>query len=899
MSPLPLVSCIMPTRNRRLFVDQAIWYFLRQDYLQRELIIIDDGEEAVSDLVPQDRRIRYVRLEKRMPLGAKRNLACEMSQGELIAHWDDDDWMAPQRLSIQVSQLLDSGADACGIRDVLYYRIMAGDAWLYHYPDHQRPWVAGGTLIYRRSAWVERRFPETNVGEDSAFVFQLPPDRIHVIEDTSFYIALIHPRNTGSKNMSDRRWERRSLDDVNRLLAFDRDFYVALRNGRSQNSATSSQSALSLLTVAAQYNVSTGYGSMAEYLVLGMARAGATVNAVPLDLQLEGLTQEFKEILQRSKPGFKRDTPVLYFSWPRSDLQRFRAASDLFINTMWESDQLPAGWAEQLNYARAVIVPTRFVAQVFRNSGVTVPIEVIKQGIDPDIYHYEERPAHSQLTTLIVGPVDNRKNTLTAIAAWEQAFAGDNEARLIIKTNYGYHNYTPGDPRIQYIDVNETTRGIAHWYRQADILLALGNEGFGLPLVEGMATGLPVIALSSEGQADVAEDARGLLLTVQPTTWEVDNRSPFGPSGLRGVPGIEDVASHLRWIATHRDEAREMGLAASYWAQQQRNIWTMGLAALEVMERYVQPPKPLRRVPTVWVPSWRTPCGIAEYTAHLTQAMQSVRITRDQPDMQGARILHIQHEMSLFNDNVLTNSIQQARHAGVPVILTEHTVDSEVRAWERDTNVLVTLSQRGTDMLRSRWPDKKVEYIPLGCPTWFPPRKSTRGRVIGVFGFLQKHKGFWRLPDVLRALPGTELLMFSYATSPATERDWMEATAGLPVRRVGEFLPIDEIARCLAAEADILVFWYDQIMHASASYAARIGLATGVPMLVSPTNWFLDMRDVTYQPDNLVEGVQRLLDDTSLREQLTARAQAYCHEHSWSRIAERHLALWRTLEGTK
>jgi len=110
---------------------------------------------------------------------------------------------------------------------------------------------------------------------------------------------------------------------------------------------------------------------------------------------------------------------------------------------------------------------------------------------------------------------------------------------------------------------------------------------------------------------------------------------------------------------------------------------------------------------------------------------------------------------------------------------------------------------------------------------------------------------------------------------------------------------VDEIVRRLAAEADLLVFWYDQIMHASASYAVRIGLSTGVPVLVSPTNWFLDMRDVTYQPDNLVEGVQRLLDDTSLREQLAANAWAYCHEHSWPRIAERHLALWQTLEGTK
>ena len=39
----PLVSCIMPTYNRREFVPLAIRYFLRQDYANKELIIIDDG----------------------------------------------------------------------------------------------------------------------------------------------------------------------------------------------------------------------------------------------------------------------------------------------------------------------------------------------------------------------------------------------------------------------------------------------------------------------------------------------------------------------------------------------------------------------------------------------------------------------------------------------------------------------------------------------------------------------------------------------------------------------------------------------------------------------------------------------------------------------------------------
>ena len=61
---VPLVSCIMPTYNRRAFVPYAINYFLRQDYENKELLIVDDGTDPVKDLVPADKQIRYIRIKK-------------------------------------------------------------------------------------------------------------------------------------------------------------------------------------------------------------------------------------------------------------------------------------------------------------------------------------------------------------------------------------------------------------------------------------------------------------------------------------------------------------------------------------------------------------------------------------------------------------------------------------------------------------------------------------------------------------------------------------------------------------------------------------------------------------------------------------------------------------------
>ncbi|HEX8474355.1 MAG TPA: glycosyltransferase family 4 protein [Pyrinomonadaceae bacterium] len=346
------------------------------------------------------------------------------------------------------------------------------------------------------------------------------------------------------------------------------------------------------VTLVATFRVYDGYGSMGEYMALGMSRAGARVNAIPILIDLEGTSVEFQEIIKHSRADAVG--AVLYFCGPCEWLDPYRDAEDLFINTMWEADRLPSVWSERLNLARAVIVPSRFLVDAFRQSGVNVPIEVVAQGVDPEIYHYEQRPERESLTTLMVGTVDERKHIDEGIAAWKKVFADDPHARLIIKSRFQKGNYAFQDPRIIFSHASEPTRGIVHWYREADVLLALGNEGFGLPLVEGMATGLPVIALDSEGQADLCADARDCLLPVKPVRRQAYHDAYWGTAGMQGVPGVDDVAERLRWVATHRDEARALGAAASRWVHKHRSIWTMGAAVLDIMENYSNSKRRLR-----------------------------------------------------------------------------------------------------------------------------------------------------------------------------------------------------------------------------------------------------------------------------------------------------------------
>lgn len=228
----PLVSCIMPTHNRRTFVPQAIRYFLRQDYPDRELIIVDDGDQSVDDLVPSDPRIRYIRLGMRMILGAKRNLACELARGSIIAHWDDDDWIAPQRLSYQLEVLERERADLCGAGRQLYYNPATNQAWLYEYPPTLRRWLAGNTLCYRKAFWEKNPFPEVAVGEDTRFVWNPKATHAAIVPDHTFYVGLVHDANTSRKNVTGQFWHPHPVESVRQLLGQDVDFYyTACRGG--------------------------------------------------------------------------------------------------------------------------------------------------------------------------------------------------------------------------------------------------------------------------------------------------------------------------------------------------------------------------------------------------------------------------------------------------------------------------------------------------------------------------------------------------------------------------------------------------------------------------------------------------------------------------------------------
>jgi O-antigen biosynthesis protein len=229
---LPLVSCIMPTRDRPAYVRQSIQYFERQNYPERELIILDDGLQPLAGEVPIHPRIRYVRRAPGQSVGAKRNQGCELARGTIIAHWDDDDWYGPDRLRAQVEPLLQNEAEITALRETTFFYVDRWEFWRCSPQEHQRLFVGdvhGGTLVFFRHIWERlAHYPCVSLAEDAGFLRQALKGgaRLLGLSSQNLFLYLRHATNTWSlhanlfRNSS--RWQRSAEPD---LPPDDRAFY--------------------------------------------------------------------------------------------------------------------------------------------------------------------------------------------------------------------------------------------------------------------------------------------------------------------------------------------------------------------------------------------------------------------------------------------------------------------------------------------------------------------------------------------------------------------------------------------------------------------------------------------------------------------------------------------------
>jgi len=103
----PLVSIIIPVYNGEKYLSEALESVFAQTYRPIEIIVINDGSTDNTAKIIASMRgdIRSIYQSNRGPAAA-RNIGIDISNGELTAFLDADDYWSTNKLSIQVDCLL-------------------------------------------------------------------------------------------------------------------------------------------------------------------------------------------------------------------------------------------------------------------------------------------------------------------------------------------------------------------------------------------------------------------------------------------------------------------------------------------------------------------------------------------------------------------------------------------------------------------------------------------------------------------------------------------------------------------------------------------------------------------------------------------------------------------------
>ena len=218
------------------------------------------------------------------------------------------------------------------------------------------------------------------------------------------------------------------------------------------------------------------------------------------------------------------------WQWPASDRTKV-----VFIQP-WEYTKAPFEWQYKFEtFADALIVPSNFVATVFKNAGLKPQnLFVVPNGYNEELFNMNEDNSESKyidkdkFNFVYVGNSQWRKGLDILMNAWKDAFKKFDKTTLTIKDSpkiYGQSNvlneivkmqYKTGCSEVQYIDEDLSDEEMAALFKSSDILVhPYRAEGYGMHVQEAMACGCVPLVSADGATDDFVSHENGFMLPVE------------------------------------------------------------------------------------------------------------------------------------------------------------------------------------------------------------------------------------------------------------------------------------------------------------------------------------------------------------------------------------------------
>lgn len=341
-----------------------------------------------------------------------------------------------------------------------------------------------------------------------------------------------------------------------------------------------------------------GYGRQGLDIWRGLRRLGVEANLRAT--QWSDSTYLDEEVVAEARRPKPPARVAVTFSMPHEPSIADNPSPVKITITQFETDRVPPVHVAAVNSTDHLIVTSSFQVDVWRRSGLTIPISVMTAGVDIAQFTPAKRSIDGRFKILLLGALSRRKNAEAGVRIFQRASEGDPSWALTIKSRrvnpYPFQLAANQDPRIRVLSGDVTPQEIVNLYHSHDCFLwPSKGEGIGLPPLEAMATGMEVVSACHSGMRDFINEQWAWPIRtarIVPADAPEENFSDhyvavYGPVGNYWEPDEAHAAEQLRECYFAWRDGRRKGPLAIEYVHREHTLDHQAESIWKVVEPYV------------------------------------------------------------------------------------------------------------------------------------------------------------------------------------------------------------------------------------------------------------------------------------------------------------------------